>query len=84
MPVLVPLLEEQREIVGALEWHNTKVHAARGRLECELKLFHEYRSRLVADVVTGKLDVREAAAGLPDLDPLAVEENPDDDSPAQR
>jgi hypothetical protein len=25
----------------------------------------EYRTRLIADVVTGKLDVREAAAGLP-------------------
>jgi type I restriction enzyme S subunit len=27
---------------------------------------HEYRTRLIADVVTGKLDVREAAANLPD------------------
>ena len=29
-------------------------------------LINEYRTRLVADVVTGKLDVREAAARLPD------------------
>ena len=29
-------------------------------------LLQEYRTRLVADVVTGKLDVREAAALLPD------------------
>jgi len=27
----------------------------------------EYRTRLTADIVTGKLDVREAAAKLPDL-----------------
>ena len=27
----------------------------------------EYRTRLVSQVVTGKLDVREAAASLPDL-----------------
>ena len=26
----------------------------------------EYRTRLISDVVTGKLDVREAAARLPD------------------
>ena len=26
----------------------------------------EYRTRLIADVVTGKLDVREAAANLPE------------------
>ena len=27
----------------------------------------EYRTRLTAEIVTGKLDVREAAATLPDL-----------------
>jgi len=32
----------------------------------EIQLLHEYRTRLIADVVTGKLDVREAAARLPD------------------
>ena len=29
------------------------------------RLLTEYRTRLIADVVTGKLDVREAAAHLP-------------------
>ena len=37
-------------------------------------LAREYRTRLIADVVTGKLDVRAAAARLPDeveeLEPL--------------
>ena len=32
----------------------------------EIDLLREYRTRLIADVVTGKLDVREAAARLPD------------------
>jgi hypothetical protein len=32
----------------------------------EVSLLREYRTRLIADVVTGKLDVREAAARLPD------------------
>lgn len=36
------------------------------RLEREIELLREYRTRLIADVVTGKLDVREAAARLPD------------------
>ena len=31
----------------------------------EIELLREYRTRLIADVVTGKLDVREAAARLP-------------------
>ncbi len=32
----------------------------------EISLLREYRTRLIADVVTGKLDVREAAANLPE------------------
>ena len=46
----------------------------------ELELLEEYRARLIADVVTGKLDVREAAAGLPEIDPRAAEDDPDDSS----
>jgi len=34
----------------------------------EISLLREYHTRLIADVVTGKLDVREAAAQLPDDD----------------
>ena len=32
----------------------------------EVALLREYRTRLIADVVTGKLDVREVAARLPE------------------
>ena len=32
----------------------------------EISLLREYRTRLIADVVTGKLDVREAAVRLPE------------------
>lgn len=34
-------------------------------IEREIDLMREYRARLTANVVTGKLDVREAAARLP-------------------
>ena len=36
------------------------------RARRQVELLQEYRTRLIADVVTGKLDVREAAAQLPD------------------
>ena len=39
-------------------------HLPRSRRQIEL--LQEYRTRLIADVVTGKLNVREAAAQLPD------------------
>ena len=47
------------------------------RAHRQIELLREYRTRLIADVVTGKLDVRDAAAGLPEVDPL-VEEDSDD------
>ena len=44
------------------------------RYRGQVDLIREYRTRLIADVVTGKFDVREAAARLPDeveeLEPL--------------
>ena len=36
------------------------------RTEHEIDLLREYRTRLIADVATGKLDVRDEAAKLPD------------------
>ena len=44
------------------------------RSQRQIALLEEYRTRLIADVVIGKLDVREAAAALPDIDPLAAED----------
>ena len=36
------------------------------RIRREIEFLREYRTRLITDVVTGKLDVREAAASLPE------------------
>jgi type I restriction enzyme S subunit len=73
--VALPSLIEQRAIVTHLESETSGLDIAVSRLECEIKLLCEYRTRLVADVVTGKLDVREAAARLPDETPLDVAED---------
>ena len=56
--------------------------------EREISLLREYRTRLIADVVTGKLDVREAAARLPDEAPEAepldeIEDVPQDEVAAE-
>jgi type I restriction enzyme, S subunit len=60
-----PTLAEQRVIVEHLRAATSQVLDAIGRARREIELFREYRSRLVADVVTGKLDVHDAAARLP-------------------
>jgi type I restriction enzyme S subunit len=62
----LPPIEEQKAIVHHLGVACGELNTVISRLEREIALLREYRTRLVADVVTGKLDVREAAAGLPD------------------
>ena len=43
-----------------------ELDAVMARTGNEIALLREYRTRLIADVVTGKLDVHEAAARLPE------------------
>jgi len=64
--LVVPPYKEQKEIVEYIVGATTGIVAAVERAHQEISLLREYRTRLIADVVTGKLDVREAAARLPD------------------
>ena len=69
IPFPSPPVEEQRAIVVELRKSLVGVNTAISRLEREIELLREYRTRLVADVVTGKLDVRKAAVRLPEEAP---------------
>lgn len=60
-----PSLDEQILILKGVQIETVELSAAVSRLEREIELLREYRTRLVADVVTGKLDVRVAAGQLP-------------------
>lgn len=87
--VVVPPLKEQ---VAVARWIDDALAGLERTLEEEkraIELIREYHTRLIADVVTGKLDVREAAAQLPSEvgesdwrdeanSEDAVEESPDD------
>ena len=74
----VPSLSEQADIIENVEALETKFGRAIRAALREIDLLREYRTRLIADVVTGKLDVRGAAAALPELDPLAADDAVDD------
>ena len=63
--VPVPPVPEQERIANQLDADLGTLNTALARTEREIGLLREYRTRLVADVVTGKLDVRAAAAKLP-------------------
>jgi type I restriction enzyme S subunit len=80
----IPPAGERARILAAVKERTASLTTATSRLEREIELLREYRTRLVADVVTGKLDVREAAARLPDEGPRldmadTDETDPDDD-----
>ena len=66
MPNIAMQRSEQEEIVAFIYSETAGLTIAKSRLEREIDLLREYRTRLVADVVTGKLNVREAAARLPE------------------
>jgi type I restriction enzyme S subunit len=73
MPVLKPPPEEQESIVAAIGDRTRDADLALARAESEIALLGELRTRLIADVVTGELDVRAAAADLPGDDEVAPE-----------
>jgi type I restriction enzyme S subunit len=81
MPVAVPPPEEQESIVLFISQQASPIERRIGVLSNEIDLLREYRTCLTADVVTGKLDVREAAKSLPSESPETHSENvlPDPD-----
>ena len=62
----LPPLPEQIAIVRYLDKATADIDTAISRARRQIELLQEYRTRLIADVVTGKLDVRGAAANLLD------------------
>ncbi len=62
----IPPLPEQNAIIHFLDTQTPKIDAAIAAARSEIELLREYRTRLIADVVTGKVDVREVAAQLPE------------------
>ncbi len=72
-----PTNAEQREILETLKAELDECDRPIQIAENEIELLQEYRTRFIADVVTGKLDVREAAAALPD-ELKAGEADPED------
>lgn len=63
--IAVPPIQEQKSIVSYLSKRLDSIDCAMSQIRKEIVFLREFRTRLIADVVTGKLDVREAAAKLP-------------------
>ena len=57
IPIILPPLSEQKEIVEYIERKTAKIDELAQKLEDEVKKLKEFRERLVADVVTGQRKV---------------------------
>ena len=76
--VPVPPLTEQCAIADYLERRTSDVSRAIDRVRRGVELLREYRRSLFADVVTGKLDVRDMSISLPDDDRISAEGDADE------
>ena len=82
-PIPFPPLPEQTAIAEYLDAYTAKIDTAIAAARREIDLLREYRTRLIADVVTGKVDVREVAARLPEEPPEEEAEWVDTDEIAE-
>lgn len=74
--VVVPPHSEQLNILRYVGKHTQNIDTAISRAEREIELMTEYRDRLIADVVTGKVDVR--GIDVPELAPEELDDMPEE------
>jgi type I restriction enzyme, S subunit len=66
LSVIIPPAVEQEKICSQLDIAIAELDDLISNNKIQIKLLQEFRNRLIADVVTGKLDAREVARQLPD------------------
>ena len=66
IPLALPPIHEQKKILVGISEEGHSIDRALENSRRQIEMLEEYRTRLIADVVTGKLDVREAAVRLPE------------------
>jgi len=62
----IPPEDDQVDLINCVKQQTDGILKSIAHHEREITLLREYRTRLIADVVSGKLDVREVGAGLPE------------------
>ena len=83
MRIPLPTLPEQTAIARYLDRAGRRMRRTISATRRQIAHLREYRTRLIADIVTGKLDVREAAARLPETAPLAGDRDRADTIPTE-
>ncbi|MFN4874970.1 MAG: restriction endonuclease subunit S, partial [Aphanizomenon sp.] len=63
--ILVPNLEEQQKIVQYLDHKTTQIDQQKAKIKEAIELLKEYRTSLITNAVTGKIDVSQIAIPSP-------------------
>ncbi|HEX2581782.1 MAG TPA: restriction endonuclease subunit S [Dongiaceae bacterium] len=73
--IFVPLApqKEQSEIADKIDGDSAELNQAIEKIVSEIRLIGEYRERLIADVVTGKLDIRHIEISRSTREPILDE-----------
>lgn len=66
IPFIIPPDDEQKEIVSRIKIETAKAEKTISAVEKQIAVLEELRTRLISDVVTGKIDVR--GIEIPDLE----------------
>lgn len=77
-----PQLNEQYSIVNNLKLETNRIQNIISITSRNISLLNEYRTRLITDIVTGKLDVRSIAATLPNIEDIPLD-IPTDEEPEE-
>lgn len=76
LQIPVPPLNEQSEIAAYFSNESKNIDVAISKTMREIELMREYRTRLISDVVTGKVDVRHIElAPVPEEELLAIDDD---------
>lgn len=58
LKILIPPIEEQKNIISAVKAEYKIIEESKKSIQKQIALLQEYRIRLISDVVTGQIDVR--------------------------
>lgn len=73
MPVVIPPIEEQKEIATYLNEQHLKYISLKETIQKQIETLKALKTRLISDVVTGKIDVRDVV--IPDYEFVAEEQS---------
>lgn len=82
--VSIPTMDEQAQIVGYVANETNGIAIAQESTTQQISFLREYRARLIADIITGKRDVRQTVAHLPDDDSVRSEDDGGDSNEERR